>query len=68
LTDGRVVERDLAPYLAGPIFGEIRGSQERFREMRVEAGALAWPNGADLCPDVSIWGGLPPADEAQDAA
>jgi hypothetical protein len=68
LTDGRVIERDLASYLNGPIFGGIRGNPERFRELRVEAGALAWPNGADLCPDVLIWGGLPPAEGASEAA
>jgi hypothetical protein len=36
--------------------------------MRVEGGTLVWPNGAGLCPDVLIWGGLPPADTASDAA
>ena len=68
LTDGRVIERDLGPMLVGPVFSEIRSGQERFREMRVEAGTLVWPNGADLCPDVLIWGGLPPAETASDAA
>jgi len=29
---------------------------------------LVWPGGADLCPDVLIWGGLPPADAVFDAA
>jgi len=37
-------------------------------ELRVEGGALVWPNGADLCPDVLIWGGLPPTDAAARAA
>jgi hypothetical protein len=68
LTDGRVVERDLGPLLVGPVFAEIRNDEARFREMRVEGGTLAWPSGADLCPDVLIWGGLPPADAASDAA
>ena len=68
LTDGRVVERDLGPLLIGPIFSEIRNDPERFREMRVEEGTVVWPNGADLCPDVLIWGGLPPAETASDAA
>ena len=68
LTDGRVVDRDLAPMLTGPVFSEIRNSPERFREVRVEGGTLVWPAGADLCPDVLIWGGLPPADAASDAA
>jgi hypothetical protein len=36
--------------------------------MLVEAGTLVWTAGADLCPDILIWGGLPPADAASDAA
>jgi hypothetical protein len=68
LTDGRVIERDLAVHLTGPVFADIRSNPERFREFRVEAGTLVWPGGADLCPDVLIWGGLPPADAVSDAA
>ena len=68
LTDGRVVERDIGPLLVGPVFEEIRNDESRFREMRVEDGTVVWPNGADLCPDVLIWGGLPPLDAASDAA
>jgi hypothetical protein len=68
LTDGRVVERDLGPLLKGPIFEAIRRDRARFEEMRVEGGTLVWANGADLCPDVLIWGGVPPADAAKDAA
>ena len=68
LTDGRVIERDLAPMLAGAIFSEIQSDLALFREMRVEGGTLVWPNGADLCPDVLIWGGLPPAETASNAA
>ena len=68
LTDGRVIERDLGSMLEGPVFSEIRNDEMRFREFRVEDGTLVWPNGADLCPDVLIWGGLPPADAASDAA
>jgi hypothetical protein len=55
------------PYLRGPVFADVRSSPERFREFRVEAGTLVWPGGADLCPDVLIWGGLPPADAVSDA-
>jgi hypothetical protein len=68
LTDGRVVERDLSSLLVGPVFAEIRNDLARFKEMRVEAGTLVWPSGADLCPDVLIWGGLPLVDAASDAA
>jgi hypothetical protein len=68
LTDGRVIERDLAEHLTGPVFADIRNSPERFRQFRVEAGTLVFPDGVDLCPDVLIWGGLPPADSVSDAA
>ena len=68
LTDGRVIDRDLGPMLVGPVFDEIRNDEARFREMHVKGCTLVWPTGADLCPDVLIWGGLPPADTAADAA
>jgi hypothetical protein len=68
LTDGRVIERDLLPLLAGPVFDTIRCDPARFAELQVQAGTLTWPNGADLCPDVLIWGGLPPAGSVSDAA
>jgi hypothetical protein len=68
LTDGRSVERGLGPLLVGPIFDELRTDDSQFRAMRVEGGTIVWPSGADLCPDVLIWGGLPPADEKSDAA
>lgn len=68
LTDGRVIERDLAPLLTGPVFDQIRLSDQRFAELRVENGTLVWPDGADLCPDVLIWEGLPPAGSVSNAA
>lgn len=60
LTDGRVVERDVAPLLKGPVFEQIRNDPAEFARLRVEGGTVAWPNGADLCPDVLIWNGPPP--------
>lgn len=62
LTDGRTVERDLAALMTGPIFSALRSDPELFRQARVEGGTLVWPNGADLCPDVVIWGGPPPVE------
>ena len=67
-TDGHIIEGHLGPMLTGPVFAEIRSGQARFRELRLDGGTLVWPNGADLCPDVLIWGGLPPAETASDAA
>jgi len=63
LTNGETVERDIASYLHGPVFEPIRDDDALFRAVRVEAGTVAWPNGADLCPDVLIWGGIPPESE-----
>ena len=62
LTDGSVVERDVSDLLTGPLFEPIRSTPARFRDVRVEEGSVVWPNGADLCPDVLIWGGPPPRE------
>jgi hypothetical protein len=62
LTDGSVVDRDVAKWLRGPIFEALLTDPAMFRQVRVEAGTLTWPNGADLCPDVLIWGGAPPLE------
>ena len=42
---------DLAPALQGPIFGEL-SQPAKFRQVAMQDGTLAWPNGADICPDV----------------
>ena len=60
LTDGSIVERDITDLLMGPMFETIRKDAVAFRQVKVESGTVVWPNGADLCPDVLIWGGLPP--------
>jgi Protein of unknown function (DUF2442) len=60
LTDGSVVERDLSDLLTGPVFDAVRKDSAVFRQVTVESGTVTWPNGADLDPDVLIWGGLPP--------
>ena len=65
LTDGSVVERDLRELISGRVFEALRADPSAFRSVTVEAGTLTWPNGADLCPDVVIWGGEPPADESE---
>jgi hypothetical protein len=62
LTDGSVVERDVADLLIGSVFEPIRRDPAQFREARAEDGSVVWPNGADLCPDVLIWGGAPPRE------
>jgi hypothetical protein len=60
LTDGSVVDRDVAPLLRGPVFERIRTDPAEFARVRVDCGATVWPNGADLCPDTLIWNGPPP--------
>jgi hypothetical protein len=62
LTNGAVVERDIADLLTGPVFEAIRTDPHVFQQVRVEAGTVVWPNGADLDPDVLIWGGLSPKE------
>ncbi len=51
---------DLGLYLHGPIFESIRHDMALFRAMKVEGGAIAWDNGADIDPDV-LYYGLKPA-------
>lgn len=61
LTNDTVIERDVRHLLRGPIFDDLLRSPERFRDVRAEGGTVVWGNGADLCPDVLIWGGPPPS-------
>jgi len=58
--DGTQREADLATYLRGPIFEPIRNDLALFRAVRVQGGTVAWPNGADIDPDV-LYYGLKPA-------
>ena len=46
---------DLAPYLKGPLFGELK-DPAKFAQVRVIPGfgALEWPNGADICSDLLL--------------
>lgn len=62
LTDGSTLERDVAPLMSGPVFEPLKHSPQLFRMARAEGGTVVWPNGADLCPDVLIWGGPPPEE------
>jgi hypothetical protein len=63
-TDGTAREVDLEPFLRGPIFEEIRTDPARFREVAVDprAGTIAWPNAADIDPDVLYLGCKPSWD------
>jgi hypothetical protein len=63
LTDDSVIEREVGALLVGPVFEPVRNYREIFVKARVERGTVVWPNGADLCPDVLIWGGPPPEEQ-----
>lgn len=58
--DGTAKEIDLDIYLRGPIFEPIRKDPAMFRSMKVEAGTITWPNGADIDPDVLYYDELKP--------
>ena len=60
-SDGEVRDVDIEPLLNGTVFAPLRDPHE-FRQVRVdeETGAVAWPGGADLDPDV-IYGTAPAA-------
>jgi hypothetical protein len=62
LTDGTEVVRDVSSLLEGLIFEPIRSDAAEFHKVRAAAGTAVWPNGADLDPDVLIWGGPPPSE------
>ena len=60
-TNGEQRDIDLAPYIAnGPIFEPVRNNPVFFRSANVEGGTIAWPNGADIDPDVLYYEGPPP--------
>lgn len=63
LSNETIVERDVSRLIDdGPVFAKIRSEAATFAQAHIENGTVAWPDGADLCPDVLIWGGMPPED------
>jgi hypothetical protein len=65
--NGSEREIDLEPYLHGPVFDPIRSDPRMFSSMKIEGGTIAWPNGADIDPDV-LYYGLTPAWLEESAA
>ncbi len=66
-TDGSQKKINLEPYLHGPIFEPIRNNISEFHAMFVEEGTIAWPNGADIDPDVLYYGLTPAWSIAENA-
>ena len=60
LTDGRTLEREVRDLLKGELLEPLLRDPAAFAGFTVKDGAVVWGNGADLCPDVLIWGGAPP--------
>jgi hypothetical protein len=60
-TDGSERDIDLEPYLYGPAFEQIRSHRAAFVQVAVDpvSRTLAWPNGADIDPDVLYLGVVP---------
>ena len=51
--DGVSGVADVSRLLVGPVFEEIRQSEEAFVRVTLDGyGSIAWPNGADLDPSV----------------
>ena len=48
LSDGSVIERDVAALMDGPIFTPILLDPSLFRAASVEGDVVVWPNGAAL--------------------
>lgn len=64
LTDGSVVERDIAEFISwGPVYERLRSDDEYFRRVRVRYGTVTWPGNVDLAPEILIWGGPDPAED-----
>lgn len=43
---------DLEDELWGPVFEPLKANPDLFRAVRIEGPTIAWPNGADIDPDV----------------
>jgi hypothetical protein len=68
-SNGERRDIDLAPYFGhGPIFKPVRTDPAFFRLVHVAGGTVAWPNGADIDPDVLYYEGPPPWATGQPAA
>jgi Protein of unknown function (DUF2442) len=51
-SDGSERTLDFEDELYGPIFEPLKADPELFRAVKIEGDSIAWPNGADVDPDV----------------
>lgn len=65
--DGSQQDVDVEWLLRGPIFEPVRNDYALFRQVRVEGGTVAWPNGADIDP-VVLHGSAQPAWKEEEEA
>lgn len=40
LSAGEIVQRDLGPFLEGPVFASIRAHEDQFRQVRADSGTV----------------------------
>ena len=61
-TDGTERVIDIERFLRGPVFEPLKQDRTLFESVAVDAelGAIVWPNGADIDPDV-LYGTREPA-------
>lgn len=59
-SDGTTRDVDVEDLLRGPVFEPLLRDSALFRQVRVESGSVAWPNGADIDP-VVLHGSAEPA-------
>jgi hypothetical protein len=64
-SDGTTRQIDVEEFFRGPVFEALRADPELFRKVRVESGAIVWPNGADMDPGV-LHGSAQPAWKEDD--
>jgi hypothetical protein len=68
-SDHTMREVDLWPYIRrGPIFAPVRDDTAFFRQIEIRDGTIAWPNGADIDPNVLYYPDLQPAGWEHDRA
>jgi hypothetical protein len=61
LSEGTV---DFRPWLEGPVFEALK-APAYFREFFLDGGTVAWPNGADIAPEILYEAAVSPRTRAK---